>query len=339
METKLLDAVKNYDLSVKTAADIIKSGGIVAIPTETVYGLAANTFDEQAIKKVFIAKGRPQDNPLITHISDMEMLERVAEDIPKIAYKLANAFWPGPFTMVLKRKNTVPATVSAGLSTIAVRMPSAKCAADIIKAAGVPLAAPSANLSGKPSPTRAADVIADLSSKIDAVVVGEDSVVGVESTVLSLIDRPRLLRPGGVTVEELKEILGDDLIIDKAVLNEPEKDKPVSSPGMKYKHYAPKTPATLIVGDSEKFVSFVNNTENAIAICFDEDIKNIKIDALSYGTNKDCKTLAKNVFTALREADKAGKEKIFVHAPDTKGVGLAVYNRLLRAAAFEVITL
>lgn len=339
METKLLDIKGDYISAVNTAADIIKSGGIAAIPTETVYGLAANCFDENAVKNIFKAKGRPQDNPLIVHISDMDMLSRVAVDIPEIAYKCAAKFWPGPFTMVLKRKSDLPKLVSAGLDTVAVRMPSDKCAHDIIAAADFPLAAPSANLSGAPSPTRAADVVNDLSGKIDAVVMGDNCKVGVESTVLSLVGEPRLLRPGGITVEQLREVFGSDLIIDKAVLSEPEKGKPVASPGMKYKHYSPKKPTVLIKANSKDFVDFINSNNGAIAVCFNEEYNDIRPNKISYGSKSDYKSIAQGVFSALREADKLTGDKIYVHAPQTKGIGLAVYNRLLRAAAFEVISL
>ncbi len=339
METKLLYLSSGYEDAVNSAADILKNGGTVAIPTETVYGLAANCFDEKAIKNIFIAKGRPQDNPLIVHISDMDMLNRVAFDVPPVAFKLAEKFWPGPFTMVLKRKPEIPASVSAGLHTVAVRMPSDKCAHDIIAAADLPLAAPSANLSGKPSPTRALDVANDLSGRIDAIVMGEDCKVGVESTVLSLVDKPRLLRPGGVTVEELKSILGENLIIDKAVLSKPEEGKPVASPGMKYKHYAPNTPTVLLNGSSEAFCNYVNKRPDCAALCFSEEFDNIKVKKIAYGSGDDYSSLARGVFTALREADKLGCTKIYVHAPSTDGIGLAIFNRLLRAAAFEVITL
>ena len=231
---------ESYDGSIKEAAEILKNGGIAAIPTETVYGLAASALDEEAVKKVFIAKGRPQDNPLIVHIADIDTLSEIAADIPDGAYKCAEKFWPGPLTMVLKRTDKIPALVSAGLDTVAVRMPSDKTARDIITASGLPLAAPSANTSGKPSPTSAKYVIDDLDGKIDAVVMSGDCGVGVESTVITLVTSPpRLLRPGAVTVEQLREIF-PDIVVDKAVLSEPEKGEKVASPGMKYKHYAPK---------------------------------------------------------------------------------------------------
>lgn len=329
----------DYDSGIKRAAEILKGGGIVAIPTETVYGLAASAYDADAISRVFKAKGRPQDNPLIVHISDIDMLTTVAKDIPEKAYECARRFWPGPFTMVLKRADGIDPSVSAGLDTVAVRMPSNKAAHDIITVSNTPLAAPSANRSGSPSPTTANHVISDLDGRVDAVVIGDDCDVGVESTVISLCtDTPRLLRPGVVTAEELRNIL-PDIIIDKAVLSEPEKGAKVSSPGMKYKHYAPKTETYLVEADSEKFAALVNGEADAAAICFAEDERYINCEKIVYGTDTDEKTLAHDVFSALRAADELNAEKIFVHAPSKSGVGLAVYNRLIRAAAFRVIKL
>lgn len=330
---------ESYDSSIKEAAKILKNGGIAAIPTETVYGLAASALDEEAVKKVFIAKGRPQDNPLIVHIADIDTLSEIAADIPDGAYKCAEKFWPGPLTMVLKRTDKIPALVSAGLDTVAVRMPSDKTARDIITASGLPLAAPSANTSGKPSPTSAKYVIDDLDGKIDAVVMSGDCGVGVESTVITLVTSPpRLLRPGAVTVEQLREIF-PDIVVDKAVLSEPEKGEKVASPGMKYKHYAPKTETYLVEGNSDSFAEFVNAKRDAAAVCFSEDSEKISIPCIFYGTGKDEYTLAHGVFSALREADTLNKSAIYVHAPSKSGVGLAVYNRLIRAAAFRVITL
>ncbi len=337
MKTEKLCLKSDYEGSVKRAAEILKNDGIVAIPTETVYGLAASAYSDKAIKKVFEAKGRPQDNPLIVHISNMDMLYEVASFIPEIALKCAEMFWPGPFTMILNKTGKTASSVSAGLSTVAVRMPSEKSALDIISEANIPLAAPSANTSGRPSPTSALHVEFDLDTKIDAIVYGENSAVGVESTVVSFCDEtPRLLRPGFITAEELKEII-PDLVVDKAILAEPERDEKVLSPGMKYKHYAPKTEAYLVEGDN--FAEFVNKKTNVAAICFKNEEEKITIPKISYGDNSDDKTLAHNVFNVLREIDDLGVEKVYIHAPSKKGVGLAVYNRLIRAAGFKVINL
>ena len=340
MKTERIDIISgDREKGVARAGEILRCGGIVAIPTETVYGLAASALDDGAIEKVFLAKGRPQNNPLIVHISDINMLEDVAEDIPDIAYKLAEKFWPGPFTMVLRRKNTVAPRVSAGLDTVAVRMPSSAAARDIIASSGVPLAAPSANISGSPSPTSAAHVIEDLDGKVDAIVCGEDCAVGVESTVVALFSTPaRLLRPGAVTAEQLREFL-PDLVIDSAVLSEPEKGKKVASPGMLYKHYAPKTETFLLEGGSKAFISFVNSEADCAAVCFNEELPEITVKKIAYGDSGDQSTLAKNLFSVLREVDSLGAKRIYVHAPDKRGIGLAVYNRLLRAAGFKVIKL
>lgn len=331
--------LKDGKADICRAAEILKNGGIVAIPTETVYGLAASAFDGNAIDKVFIAKGRPQDNPLIVHISDMEMLEDITCDVPSVLYTLAEKFWPGPLTLVLPCGDKVSPKVTAGLKTVAVRMPLSRVARDIIKETGLPLAAPSANISGSPSPTSAEHVLSDLDGKIDAVVMSENSQVGVESTVVTLsTNPPRLLRPGGVTAEQLKEFL-PDLVLDSAVLAEPEKDKPVASPGMKYKHYSPKTKILLVEANGEDFANFVNKEQNCGAICFYEDAKLLSVPHIVYGKADDDASQAAGLFEALRAADTLSAERVYVHAPQKSGVGLAVYNRLIRAAGFEVIDL
>lgn len=339
METLKLDAIADYSNSVKQASEILRSGGIVAVPTETVYGLAASAYSDDAIKAVFGAKGRPQDNPLIVHISNLEMLDDVARDLPDAAYKCANAFWPGPFTMVLPKGDKIASSVSAGLDTVAVRFPSEKTICDIIESSGLPLAAPSANTSGRPSPTTAAHVIDDLDAKIDAVVIGGDSAVGVESTVVSLVgEHPRLLRPGAVTPEQLRKIL-PDLVIDDAVLAQLKDGEKAASPGMKYKHYAPKTKAFLVEGCSNSFVKLVNSKPDCAAVCFEEEYYSICVPKISYGSKYSESTLAQNVFSVLRDIDTLNVKEIYIHAPSKAGVGLAVYNRLIRACAFNVITL
>ena len=338
METLKLDLNSgDRELKIEKAAEILKNEGIVAIPTETVYGLAASAYSDAAVANVFVAKGRPQDNPLIVHISGIDMLSDVACDIPPKAYLCAEKFWPGPFTMVLKKQANVCESVSRGLDTVAVRMPSHETARAVIESAGIPLAAPSANLSGCPSPTNAYHVISDLDGKIDAVIIDDECQVGVESTVITLVgDKPRLLRPGAVTVEQLREIL-PDIEIDAAVLAEPTSEK-VASPGMKYKHYAPKTTVYLVEGDTKSFAEFVNAKQNSAAICFKEDT-NINIPYVVYGSECDETSLAHNIFAVLRDIDKENYSEVYVHAPTKTGVGLAVYNRLIRAAAFKVITL
>lgn len=339
-QLKIFDVIADCK-AIDRVCEILENGGTVAIPTETVYGLAANAYDETAIKKIFEAKGRPQDNPLIVHISDLEMLKNVVSSFPELAKKCSKKFWPGPLTMVLPRSKKIPASVSAGLDTVAVRMPRNPVAREIIAKSKLPLAAPSANLSGSPSPTTAGHVIKDLDGKIDAIVVSEKADVGVESTVVTFCTNPpRLLRPGGITVEQLREII-PDLVIDKAVLAEPEKDKPVASPGMKYKHYSPKAKVVILDGDLEKFKKYVNEhtEDNTCALVFEGEEENIKVKTLVYGSKNDDESQAANLFDALRKLDEIGCSVCFARAPKKTGVGLAVYNRLIRAAAFTVIEL
>jgi len=328
-----------YKETIERAAEILKSGGTVAIPTETVYGLAASAYNEDAISKIFNAKGRPQDNPLIVHIADISMLKEISSNITDKAIACAEAFWPGPFTMVLERSDSIPKSVSAGLDTVAVRMPSDSVASDVIRASGLPLAAPSANASGSPSPTNPYHVLNDLDGKIDAVIMGEPSGVGLESTVVSLTTNPpRLLRPGGVTVEQLLEVL-PDLVVDPAVLSELKKGEKAASPGMKYKHYAPKTETILVTATTDNFVSFVNTKNDCLAVCFNEEDENIKIKKMCYGSIYNTADLAHNLFSMLRRVDDMNVKTVYIHAPEKTGVGLAVYNRLIRAAAFKVIEL
>ncbi len=326
---------------IKKAAEILNKGGLVAIPTETVYGLAADTYNVEAVKNIFKAKGRPQDNPLIVHISDMEMLRDLCCDIPEAAYKLAERYWPGPLTMVLPKSDKVPTPISAGLSTVAVRFPKNPVARAIINEAKTPLAAPSANLSGSPSPTTAEHCIKDLEGRVDAIVVSGDSEVGLESTVVSLCEeKPRLLRPGAVTVEQLSAVLGE-VVVDKAVTAQPEEGKPVASPGMKYKHYSPKTRVILVEAESEAYIRYVNENkgEGVFALCFSEDTEKLEVPTVIYGSELHDETQAAGLFAALRELDERGAKTAYAHSPKLFGVGLAVYNRLIRAAGFEVVVL
>ena len=306
METLKL---KDNAEGITVAARILKEGGIVAIPTETVYGLAASAFSDEAIKKVFVAKGRPQDNPLIVHIADYDGLDGVVSEFSPLAKKLADRFWPGPLTMVLPKGEKVADSVSGGLSTVAVRMPSNEVAAAVIKASGLPLAAPSANLSGSPSPTKYEDVIADLDGRIDAVICSGHSDVGVESTVITLATNPpRLLRPGKVTAEELREII-PDIVIDKAVLSQLEKGAKAASPGMMYKHYSPKTEVFLVEAECDEFCRYVNGADNCAAICFSEDAPNINKPVLPVGAADNDEEQARNIFDALRESDSLGVKR------------------------------
>ncbi len=336
----VFDVKKDRDALLR-AAKILKNGGLVAIPTETVYGLAANTFDEKAVADIFAAKGRPQDNPLIVHVCDMDMVKELVSQMPEKAKQCAEKFWPGPFTMVLPRGSKVPKSVSAGLDTVAVRMPSNPVARELIKVSGLPLAAPSANLSGSPSPTTADHVLFDLDGRIDAVIVSDKCDVGLESTVISLCcEPPRLLRPGGITLEQLQEVL-PDIVVDKAVLAEPEKGKPVASPGMKYKHYSPKARVVMLDGELEAFKKYVaeNTVDGTFALVFDGEENMLSVPCVSFGRKEDEAEQAAVLFDALRELDRRGCKVCYARVPKKSGVGLAVYNRLIRAAAFEVIVL
>ncbi len=334
METQLLDGGKTADIA--RAGAILREGGLVAIPTETVYGLAANALDPQAVKKIYLAKGRPSDNPLIVHISKREAISPLVKEVPEAAKKLMEAFWPGPLTIILKKSELVPRETSGGLDTVAVRMPGNSIARAVIDAAGVPLAAPSANLSGKPSPTRFAHVCADLTGRVDALLDGGDCAVGVESTVVTLAEEtPKVLRPGGVTVEQLSRVL-PDIGVDSAVLKMLETGRKAASPGMKYKHYAPKARLTLLDASPEEFGEYVNRQKDAFALCFQEDEAFLQGPFVSLGGRYDQETQAHRLFSALCRLDELGAKEAWGHCPSKRGMGLAVYNRLIRAAAFRV---
>lgn len=342
METKrILLGAPPLPRAVEEAAEILRCGGLVAIPTETVYGLAANAFDAEAVSRIFAAKGRPQDNPLIVHIDSLPMLHNVAAEISPKAQALAEKFWPGPLTMVLPRKSDIPSAVSAGLDTVAVRMPSHVAAAAIIQTCGLPLAAPSANLSGSPSPTTAAHVLADLDGRIEAVADGGPCAVGVESTVISLVShRPRLLRPGGITPEQLVEVLGE-IDIDPAVTGQMTSTA-ASSPGMKYKHYSPRANIIMVQGELSQFCDFLTTLEHpkdVFALCFEGEENAIPLPCVTYGWIDDPLSQSQRLFSALRELDERGARQVYARCPQQQGVGLAVFNRLQRAAAFQMMVL
>ena len=326
------------DPGVAQAARILREGGLVAIPTETVYGLAANALDAEAVAGIFRAKGRPQDNPLIVHVAAPDWLGRYAREIPDAAYRCMEAFWPGPLTMIHKKRPIIPDVVSAGLDTAGFRCPSHPVASAVIAAAGVPLAAPSANTSGLPSPTLAAHVMADLHGKIDAVVDGGPCAVGVESTVLLLTGRvPSILRPGGVTLEQLEAVLGE-VTVDPAVTHMLKKGRRVASPGMKYKHYSPKAHVRIVRGGAEEFAGYVNSLPGQVtALCFEGEQKLLRTPYVTYGRAHDGVSQARRLFDALRHLDEIGAHDVYARCPDEDGVGRAVYTRLLRAAGFEGI--
>lgn len=343
INTAILNAFdKSKDIeNIKNAAEIIKNGGTVAFPTETVYGLGANALDVNAVNKIFAAKGRPQDNPLIVHVDSLEMMYPLVDGFNEKAKALADAFWPGPLTIIMKRSENVPKEVSAGLDTVAIRMPSDEIARELIKLSNLPIAAPSANLSGSPSPTTANRVISDLSGRVDAILNSHGCQVGLESTVITLAtDKPRLLRPGFITVEQLEEVIGE-IVVDKAVYQSISMDEKVSAPGMKYKHYAPKASVVVLKGSFEKFKSYISSIKDKkiVAMCFNGEAKQLEVDSIEYGSENNSIEQANLLFEALHKVDEMGAEVVFARCPNCKGVGLAVTNRLFKAAGFEVIEL
>lgn len=335
--TEILD---NSLISIQKAAEFLKNGEVVGMPTETVYGLAANAFDENAVAKIFKAKGRPSDNPLIVHISSMDMLDGLVREVPVLALKCAEKFWPGPLTMIMPKTEKIPMITSGGLDTVGIRMPSHKTAKALIDACGFPLAAPSANLSGSPSPTTAQHVFKDMDGRIPCIVDGGFSAVGVESTVISFENNGiRLLRPGFISVDDLKEIT-ENVFVDDGVLHMLDRNAVVASPGMKYKHYSPKADVIIIDSNTESYRNYVlkHADERTWCITFsDDDISGIDLPYLSYG--KTDVEQAHLLFDVLRKLDDLGAKRAYARCPNKTGVGLAVYNRLLRAAAFQVIKL
>lgn len=337
METKIL---KTDDNSIKAAGEILSSGGLVAFPTETVYGLGANAFMPDAISKIYSAKGRPSDNPLIVHIGEVSDIEPLADEISRDAQKLIDAFMPGPFTVIVKKSLKVPYEVTAGMETVAIRCPENDTARRLIKAAGVPVAAPSANISGKPSPTRAVHVIEDMAGRIDAIIDGEDCRVGVESTIVDASgDIPVLLRPGGITFDMLSEIV-PDIKIDEHILQSVGTDEKPLCPGMKYKHYSPEADVTVVEGDMKAVKKKIDELlkANADKVCGVLTMSENAYDSavlLSGGmTNEE---YANRLFAHLREFDRLGVEVVFAEFESRDGYGLAIKNRLYKAAGQKVI--
>ncbi len=335
MKTELLTAAETA-----RAAEIIRNGGLVAIPTETVYGLGASALDDGAVKRIFEVKGRPQDNPLIIHVSSADELDAWCRDIPDAARRLAAEFWPGPLTMVLKRRSVVPDRVTAGLDTVAVRCPDHPAALETIRLAGVPIAAPSANLSGKPSTTTAQHCIHDLTGKVDAILDGGPCRVGVESTIVDMtVSPPRILRPGGITAEQLERAAGPVSTESSSVKS----GETPRAPGMKYRHYSPKAEVTIIKSDiKQKIYDYVNSqpNEGAAVLCFDGESRFFpgKLCA-EYGTEGDPSSMAERLFARLRELDRDDIERVYARCPSGEGVGRAVCNRLEKAAGGRIICL
>lgn len=338
METKLLHTAAE---ELKTAAALLRNGELVAFPTETVYGLGADARREDSVRNIFAAKGRPADNPLIVHIADMEMLPEIAAEVPEMAKQLADAFWPGPLTMVLPKRDCIPDVTSGGLDTVGIRMPSHPAALALIRESGCPIAAPSANRSGSPSPTTAQHVMEDMQGRIAAVIDGGLCDVGVESTVICFDDDEtiHILRPGLVSAEDL-EPFAAHVYVDEAVYQQIDKDAKVASPGMKYRHYAPH--AKIIPVDAPDFAAFAEfvqsqKSEGLFCLLFDSDPEIPGVPCMRYGDSG--REQAHYLFLRFRELDEKQARLVYVRMPKKSGADLSVYNRLMRAAGFEVITL
>lgn len=328
------------------AATILLNGGLVAFPTETVYGIGANSLNPDAVAKIFIAKGRPQDNPLILHIAEFQDLFKYAKNVPNDALKLARQFWPGPLTMIFEKSDIVPPINTAGMNTVAIRMPSNKIAHALIKRAGVPVSAPSANLSGKPSPTDASHVISDLYGRVDMIIDGGSCDVGVESTVVDMTGEiPTILRPGGITKEMIMEVVGS-VDVDPIVYKKPSMDVKPKSPGMKYKHYSPDAEVYIVKGNIgdvikkiQELTEFQLNNGKKVGIMATEQTceKYRNGEVLVVGSREKPETIAKNLFRCLREFDKKGVDVVYAEGFDYDEIGLAIMNRLEKAAGYKEI--
>lgn len=348
METKLVKVdTKNPEKSVLTeAAEILKNGGLVAFPTETVYGLGANGLDEKACKRIYEAKGRPSDNPLILTIGDLDGLYKIVGKVTENAKKIIDAFWPGPITLVLPKADCVPETVTGGLDTVAVRYPSNKIARELIKIAGIPVAAPSANSSGKPSPTRASHVEFDLNGKIEMIIDGGAADWGLESTILDVSeDKPVLLRPGAVTQDMIEDVVGE-IDVDPAVYSKPDGNIVPKAPGMKYKHYSPSAKVILVSGSMENVISTINEKISAdeknglrVGVMATTQTKDRYIggEVLVVGDRTKPETIGANLFKILRKFDFIGVDIVYSEVFDEDGEGAAIMNRLNKAAGFNYI--
>ena len=339
LQTQIFHPEKDKN-AIAEAAAILRRGGLLGIPTETVYGLGANALDEEAVLHIFEAKGRPQDNPLILHVPGADWLERYCRDIPPAAYTLAERFWPGPLTMILPRRDNVPLRTTGGLDTVGVRCPDHPITLAIIRESGIPVAAPSGNTSGRPSPTTARHMLEDMDGKIDGIVDGGPCAVGVESTIIDLtVMPPRLLRPGGLPLEALEEVLGE-VAVDKAVRQKLADGEKAKAPGMKYRHYAPKAPVTVVTGNPEASADYLRAhvRPGDGVICFSEFCGRFS-DCIVHdlGPAGDKSEQARRVFDALREFDREQVCQIWAQCPDAAGLGFAVGNRLKKAAGFHVV--
>lgn len=337
----------NIDMSViAQAADILKKGGLVAFPTETVYGLGADGLNSTAVQDIYKAKGRPSDNPLILHIASIDELSPLVKEIPQVAHKLMDAFWPGPMTLIFKKSDIVPKQTSGGLDTVAVRYPSHPVANALIKCAGLPIAAPSANTSGKPSPTRASHVEFDLDGKIDMIIDGGHCEFGLESTIVDVSGSvPCLLRPGSVTLEMLRECVGR-VDVDKAVVSKLSDGEKPKAPGMKYKHYSPSCEVTIVRGDSKKVADKINELahesiaqghKTGIIACEETAHLYKEAEVLVIGRRSQPETIAANLFKMLRKCDYHNMQRVFAEGLNEDELGLAIMNRLKKAAGYSII--
>ena len=340
----LIDFKKSIDEgSLDVISSILQNGGLVVFPTETVYGIGADAFNVSAVKKIFVAKGRASDNPLIAHISKISMLDRLTDNITPEAKSLMSAFWPGPLTIVFDKLPSVPYEVTGGLETVAVRMPSNKIANLIIDKCNTPIVAPSANISGKPSGTNIEDIYLELNDKVDIIVDGGHTDVGIESTVVKIVDKKVIiLRPGKVTKEDIESI-GLSCEFDKHIFEKVALEDKVSSPGMKYKHYAPNAKCIMVEGKNDDKVSKVlelaqDCQSKVLILCVKENIDSYSgYETISIGSMYDYESIAKNIFTCLRKADKSNPDLIIIEGVDRVGIGISIMNRLIRACAYNVI--
>lgn len=339
---KYLDLKQDKDYAkIKEVSTIIRKGGLVLFPTETVYGLGANGLNEQAVKNIFVAKGRKQDNPLILHISNMKMLNKIAKSITNLEYKLMKEFWPGPFTIILERTNEVPNIVTGGLDTVGIRMPSNEIAKWLIEYANTPIAAPSANISGRPSGTNVEDIFKELVDKVDYIIDGGQCEIGVESTVVRVINGvPHILRPGKITAEQIKKDAGD-VIVDKHILGDLEKDELILSPGMKYKHYAPNAKCMLVYSKKnekmiEKIKELSQDYKNPLIVCHTNNVENYNTENI-IDMGQSLEEVTKNIFKILRKVDSYNPDIVLIEGVEKEGLGLAIMNRLIRACEHKYI--
>ncbi len=325
--------------SINEAASLILSGGLVVFPTETVYGLGGNALMHDAAHKIYAAKGRPSDNPLIIHIAEPSDAEKYAH-VNEVYYKLAESFMPGPLTVIMPKRECIPSTVTGGLPTVAVRCPSHPIAHALIEKCGVPIAAPSANISGRPSPTSAKYVEEDMNGRVDMIIDGGECEIGLESTIVSVDgDTLTLLRPGAITYDALCCVCENVRIAPSVTAKLAENERPLS-PGMKYRHYAPNADFVLLDGDAEDVLEFMKHEQiqkGCAVLCYDEELPSLLPSlTLSIGARENLAAQAKHLFTSLREADKLGAKTIYAHLPRLDGLGLALYNRMIRAAAHTI---